>query len=76
VIEERRKDIEKAISLIEEAKSILESAAQEERDAFDELSESEQDTPKGITMDTAASTLEDTLETCESLISKLHDAKV
>lgn len=72
----RRREIEQAISHIEEAKSILESVAQEERDTFEEMDEKAQESPKGIAIDAAASALEESLDGCDSLISKLNDAKV
>jgi hypothetical protein len=76
VNEARRKEIEKSISLVEEAKSILESASQEERDEFDELSPKEQESNKGTAIDAAASALEDSLDDCDALMRKLEDAKV
>jgi hypothetical protein len=72
----RRKEIAEAISKIEDARAILEGVAQEERDSHEELSEKAQESEKGQAIDAAATTLEETLDDCDNLISKLSDAKV
>jgi hypothetical protein len=72
----RRKEIEQAISQIEEAKSILETAASDEREEFDELPEKTQESEKGIKIEAVATALEESLDDCDSLVSKLQDAKV
>jgi hypothetical protein len=72
----RRKEIAEAISTIENARAILEVAAQEEREEFDDLPEKVQESDKGTAMDSAASTLEESLDKCDELIRELNDAKV
>jgi len=76
VNEARTKEITEAISKIEEAKSILETCASDERESFDELSEKAQESDKGIKLDASATALEESLDECDSLITKLSDAKV
>jgi hypothetical protein len=76
VNEARGKEVAEAISHIEEARSILEGVAQEERDSHEELSEKDQESEKGLKIDAAATALEESLDECDALISKLQDAKV
>jgi predicted nucleic acid-binding Zn-ribbon protein len=73
---ERRKALAEAISHIEEAKSIIETAATEERDEFEALSEKAQEADKGVAIEACASSLEEMMDTCDDLVSKLNDAKV
>jgi hypothetical protein len=72
----RRKEIAEAISKIEDARSILEAASSEEREEFDSLPSKAQESDKGTAIDAAASTLEESLDKCDELISSLNDAKV
>lgn len=74
--EARRKEIEQAISQIEEARTILETVSSEEREEFDELPEKAQESEKGLKIDASASALEESLDECDSILSKLNDAKV
>jgi hypothetical protein len=73
---ERRKQLTEAISHVEEAKSIIETAATEERDEYEALSEKAQEAEKGVAIEACASTLDEALDDCDSLIGKLNDAKV
>lgn len=72
----RRKEIAEAISKIEDAKSILESASNDEREEFEELPEKAQESTKGTNIEATATILEETVDDCDNLISKLNDAKV
>lgn len=54
----RRKDIAKAIALIQEAMSIIDCAAEEEREAYDNLPEGIQYSERGERMEEAAEALE------------------
>lgn len=74
--EARRKEIAEAISKVEEAKSIIETAASEEREQFDEMTEKAQESDKGQLVEAAATNLEEALDACDDLIEKLNDAKV
>ena len=73
---ERRKQLAEAISQIEEAKSIIETVATEERDEFEALSEKAQETEKGVAIEACASSLDEAMDDCDSLINNLNDAKV
>jgi hypothetical protein len=73
---ERRKQLAEAISQIEEAKSIIETVATEERDEFEALSEKAQEAEKGVAIEACASSLDEAMDDCDSLINKLNDAKV
>lgn len=73
---ERRKEIGEAVSKIEEAKSIIETAAIAEREQFDDLGEKAQESDKGIAIDAAATNLEEAQDDCDSLIEKLNNARV
>lgn len=83
----RRKELGRAIDLLseikdklEEAKSIVEQAATEERDYYDNMPESMQQGDKGSDADQAASNLEEVQNSLEELdlddlISKIDDAR-
>lgn len=58
----RRKEIAKAIELIEQAYEILEIAKEDEQDAFDNMPESLQQSERGETMEEYISIMEDMLE--------------
>ena len=85
---ERRKELSKAIDLLEEAKSKIEEATEkvdackcEEEEAYDCLPESLQDGEKGDTMqenidglDEALSNIEDMPATIEEIINLIQEA--
>ena len=54
---QRRKEIAKAISLMEQAREILDATAEEERDAYDNLPEGIQYSERGNLMEEYADTL-------------------
>lgn len=58
----RRKEIARAIELIEEAREILENVRDEEQDAFDNLPESLQSSERGEAMEEYISTLDDFID--------------
>lgn len=69
----RRKEIEKAQAMIEEAKSILETCASDEREYFDNMPENMQGGDRGQAaeaaadaLDEAVSNLEDAAGNCDS----------
>ena len=64
---QRRKEIAKAIALIEDAIAILDSVAEEEREAYDNLPESLQYSERGERMEECA-------EAIEYVSSELTDA--
>lgn len=77
---QRRKDIQTAMSLLEEAnakldaaKSILETASEEEREAYDNLPESIQEGERGCAMEEAADNLDDAVSTIEDIIGEVQE---
>jgi flagellar biosynthesis chaperone FliJ len=87
VNKDRRKEIDKAIVALEsikgamdEAKSLVESCASEEREYYDNMNENLQQGDKGSQADNAATQLEEVSSSLEEfdiddLIGKLSDAK-
>lgn len=71
---ERRKQIEKASALLEDAKQILETVAQEERDYFDNMPENMQSGEKGWKADDAAETLAEAAEACAEIVGNIEQA--
>ena len=63
---ERRKKIQKALSLMEQAKDILEEVKEEEQDAFDNL-------PEGIQGSERGEQMEDNIYNLEEFIDLLSD---
>lgn len=84
---DRRKQIDKAIGLLQqlaplldEAKSLVEDIATGEREYYDNMPENMQNSDKGQDADTAASSLEEAQSSLEELdiddiVSKLEEAK-
>jgi len=71
---ERRKQLSKAIDLLAEARDIIETAAAEERDYYDNMPESLQSGDKGQRADEVASSLEEMDSALDDLTSQLSDA--
>lgn len=69
----RRKEILKAIDLINEAREILEYVAEEEQEAFDNLPESLQYSERGDRMQEVADGINDVCRELEDQISNLED---
>lgn len=59
---QRRKEIEKAQDIILEAKDMLESAMEEEQDAYDNLPESIQDSERGEEMQSYIDILQEVVD--------------
>lgn len=72
---ERRKTLDKAIALLEEAKSLLEEVAREEQDAFDNMLEGLQQGDKGQAMEGAISELESAFEGVIDAIASAENAR-
>lgn len=70
---QRRKQIEKAIGLLSEARAILEEVTDEEQEAFDNLPEGLQQSERGELMDEGISRLIDVYETIEEHETELDD---
>ena len=71
---QRRKDIAKAIALIEEAIAILDNVAEEEREAFDNLPESLQYSERREQMEECADAIENVSRELTDQIDNLNDA--
>jgi Ran GTPase-activating protein (RanGAP) involved in mRNA processing and transport len=70
----RRKEIQRAVTLIEEAKDILEVAQTQEQDDFDNMSEDLQDGDEGLRAEEAVDALERAVTCCDDAISACADA--
>lgn len=70
----RRKEIEKASGLLAEAKSILEQAAAEEREYYDNMPEAIQAGEKGDAADNAATALESAVDSVDEAVSYAEEA--
>lgn len=71
---QRRKDIEKATALLEQAREIIDTAQEEEQESYDNLPESIQDSERGEamytnidTLQTASDNIGDALDTLEEI---------
>lgn len=73
--DERRKELKKAAALIEEAKDIIESAASDERDYFDNMPESLQQSDRGTRAEEVADDLDEVASDLEGLIDRINDAQ-
>ena len=62
----RRKEIARAIELIEQAREILETLMDEEQEAFDNMPESLQSTERGETMEEYISILEERIDALDT----------
>lgn len=70
-----RKELDKAIALLEQAKEIIESIGQEEQDKFDNMTEGLQQTERGQHMEEVSSELSDKASSIEDIISEIEDLK-
>lgn len=71
---QRRKEIAKAIALIEDAIAILDRVAEEEREAYDNLPESLQYSERGERMEECAEAIEYVSSELTDQIDSLNDA--
>ena len=70
----RRKEIRRALALIEEAKGILEVAQTQEQDDFDKMSDDAQDGEEGLRAEEAVEALERAASCCDDTISACEEA--
>lgn len=77
---QRRKDIRKAIELmneamaaLEQAKSIMETAGEEEREAYENLPESIQDGERGKKMSENCYTIDNVVDSIDTQVSEITD---
>ena len=71
---DRRKEINKAVALLQEALSILETARDEEGDTFNNMPENLQSSERGQASEEACGNLEDACCTLEEVISSAENA--
>lgn len=71
----RRKEIDKAIGLLEEAKSILEQCASEEREVYDNMPENLQSGDRGQTTERCADALDEAVSNLDDVINNASDMK-
>lgn len=70
---QRRKEIAKAIRLIDEAKTILENIEYEEQESYDNLPESLQETERGEKMTDAIDSLSEAQNDIDNIIDNLQE---
>lgn len=69
----RRKELQKALDMINDARDIIEAMKYEEQDAYDNLPEGIQDSERGEQMDENISDLEEVMDGLEEQASMLED---
>ena len=69
----RRKELEKAIDLLGQAQEIVDCCAEEERDAYDNLSEGVQESERGMQMEENADNLEDASSNLQDVINQIQE---
>lgn len=72
---ERRAKIDTAIAKVAELVQLIDEIRDEERKAFDDLSEKQQESDKGQQMEGALSSLEEAVDLLANVDSSLEDAK-
>lgn len=70
-----RKELDKAITLLEEAKTIIESIAEQEQEKFDNLTEGLQQSERGHRFEEISSNLNDQASSIDDIISEIEDQK-
>ena len=70
---QRRKDIAKAIELLEEARAIIDNAAEEEREAYDNIPDYLNSSDRALKLEENADSLEEVSSELEDQISNLTD---
>lgn len=63
----RRKNIQRALDMVAEARSILEEALELEQEAYDNLPESIQDSDRGYAMDENCTNLQNMIDSLEEI---------
>lgn len=69
----RRKELERALAMIAEARAIIENCADEEQEAFDNMPEGLQESERGEKMEEAISAMVDAYETLEEVESNIEE---
>lgn len=71
----RRKELDRAIGLIQEAMDIVENAAGEEREYADGMPENMQDSERHETAESVADELEDIVSSLDELQARIGDCR-
>lgn len=71
---DRRKELERAKGLLDEARTIIETEAQGEREYFDNMSENFQNADKGTKADETATALEEMVESIGEHVDAIDEA--
>jgi len=69
----RRKELEKALKMLEDAKEIIGFVQEEEQEAFDNMNEGLQQTETGQTIEQKASELEEAASSLEDIVESLEE---
>ncbi len=69
----RRKELKRALEMLDAAKSILEQVAEEEQDAYDNLPESIQDSERGEQIYDNADTLSGYMDDLDDMMSAIEE---
>ena len=69
----RRKELKRALEMLDAAKSILEQVADEEQDAYDNLPESIQDSERGEQIYDNADTLSGYMDDLDDMMSAIEE---
>ena len=69
----RRKELKRALEMLDEAKTILEQVAEEEQEAYDNLPESIQDSEKGEQIYDNADTLSGYMDDLDDMMSAIEE---
>ena len=69
----RRKELKRALEMLDAAKTILEQVAEEEQDAYDNLPESIQDSERGEQIYDNADTLSGYMDDLDDMMSAIEE---
>lgn len=70
----RRKEIDKARAMIEEAKGLIEAAQSDEQDYFDNMPENMQGGERGQKAEQSADALQEAADACDEVLQALETA--
>ena len=73
---QKRKELNRATALLEEAREIIESVLDEEQDNYDNLTEGLQQTMRGQYMEEAIENMESAIDSIDDAIGALEDASL
>ena len=68
----RRKDLERAIKMLEDARDIIDTCKNEEQEAFDNLPEGFQQSDRGEAMEAAVSEMDDAIDEIDRIIDSIQ----